>query len=70
MEISLLMLFRGKLLFCCENHKKNTQMLSVGRIQSFVMLKHVILVVTIYLCLYSPFVGPWPHFQFLNPMHN
>jgi hypothetical protein len=22
------------------------------------------------LCLNSPFVGPWPHFQFLNPIHS
>jgi hypothetical protein len=25
---------------------------------------------SIYLWLYSPFVGPWPLFQFLNPIHS
>jgi hypothetical protein len=27
-------------------------------------------VCSIYLWLYSPFVGPWPLFQFLNPIHS
>jgi hypothetical protein len=30
----------------------------------------VVLVMIIYLWLYSPFVGPWPLIQFLNPIHS
>jgi hypothetical protein len=34
------------------------------------VILHVQFYLSVYLQLYSPFVGPWPLFQFLNPIHS
>jgi hypothetical protein len=39
-------------------------------IKKFLLVKKEAISVLIYLWLYSPFVGTWPLFQFLNPIHS